>query len=123
MVRRPPRSICTTTLCPDTTFFLTYCSVITIIVFIVLYWLTDLKGINRWTKLFQPAGSNPLLTYIIPFIMWALYSIFHFYPLPDALRTGIIGIVYRSEEHTSELQSLMRISYAVFCLKNKQKST
>src|SRR3546814_3696819 len=28
---------------------------------------------------------------------------------------------YRSEEHTSELQSLMRISYAVFCLKNKIK--
>src|SRR3546814_8075119 len=27
----------------------------------------------------------------------------------------------RSEEHTSELQSLMRISYAVFCLKNKNK--
>src|SRR3546814_8071391 len=27
----------------------------------------------------------------------------------------------RSEEHTSELQSLMRISYAVFCLKNKTK--
>src|SRR3546814_6985550 len=31
---------------------------------------------------------------------------------------------FRSEEHTSELQSLMRISYAVFCLKNqKQQST
>src|SRR3546814_9932411 len=30
-----------------------------------------------------------------------------------------IGIVDRSEEHTSELQSLMRISYAVFCLKQK----
>src|SRR3546814_7139834 len=29
----------------------------------------------------------------------------------------------RSEEHTSELQSLMRISYAVFCLKKKQKQT
>src|SRR3546814_1244476 len=28
----------------------------------------------------------------------------------------------RSEEHTSELQSLMRISYAVFCLKNKQNT-
>src|SRR3546814_5753841 len=28
----------------------------------------------------------------------------------------------RSEEHTSELQSLMRISYAVFCLKNKNKT-
>src|SRR3546814_1503508 len=29
--------------------------------------------------------------------------------------------VWRSEEHTSELQSLMRISYAVFCLKTKRK--
>src|SRR3546814_4642727 len=31
---------------------------------------------------------------------------------------GLLGIL-RSEEHTSELQSLMRISYAVFCLKKK----
>src|SRR3546814_6484082 len=31
-------------------------------------------------------------------------------------------IVQRSEEHTSELQSLMRISYAVFCLKKKTKT-
>src|SRR3546814_8816646 len=30
-------------------------------------------------------------------------------------------LYYRSEEHTSELQSLMRISYAVFCLKKKNK--
>src|SRR3546814_8574723 len=30
------------------------------------------------------------------------------------------GIFHRSEEHTSELQSLMRISYAVFCLKKKK---
>src|SRR3546814_14371245 len=30
-------------------------------------------------------------------------------------------MLHRSEEHTSELQSLMRISYAVFCLKKKQK--
>src|SRR3546814_10483017 len=33
----------------------------------------------------------------------------------------IVGRARRSEEHTSELQSLMRISYAVFCLKKKQK--
>src|SRR3546814_3531566 len=31
----------------------------------------------------------------------------------------LAGVVVRSEEHTSELQSLMRISYAVFCLKKK----
>src|SRR3546814_7970647 len=34
---------------------------------------------------------------------------------------GIQGFARRSEEHTSELQSLMRISYAVFCLKKKNK--
>src|SRR3546814_5479073 len=34
---------------------------------------------------------------------------------------GVHGVGTRSEEHTSELQSLMRISYAVFCLKNKNK--
>src|SRR3546814_20977974 len=32
-----------------------------------------------------------------------------------------VGTCYRSEEHTSELQSLMRISYAVFCLKKKKQ--
>src|SRR3546814_3645502 len=37
------------------------------------------------------------------------------------LGTWYYGIGYRSEEHTSELQSLMRISYAVFCLKKKKK--
>src|SRR3546814_2136803 len=33
------------------------------------------------------------------------------------------GMEYRSEEHTSELQSLMRISYAVFCLNKKIKTS
>src|SRR3546814_4770477 len=52
-------------------------------------------------------------------------------PLPDRLLRGLLALVLphprrfrlalrgRSEEHTSELQSLMRISYAVFCLKKK----
>src|SRR3546814_10295457 len=34
--------------------------------------------------------------------------------------TAVYGARFRSEEHTSELQSLMRISYAVFCLKKKK---
>src|SRR3546814_6570114 len=37
--------------------------------------------------------------------------------------TGIARARLRSEEHTSELQSLMRISYAVFCLKQKHRIT
>src|SRR3546814_5244015 len=51
--------------------------------------------------------------------------------LVSAVHDGIVGDrevrhveeVARSEEHTSELQSLMRISYAVFCLKKKKQDT
>src|SRR3546814_5394351 len=49
-------------------------------------------------------------------------------PPVDAARNKVLGttlmqdIARRSDEHTSELQSLMRISYAVFCLKKKNKS-
>src|SRR3546814_1915217 len=39
----------------------------------------------------------------------------------DKQMSNVTGRLDRSEEHTSELQSLMRISYAVFCLKNKKK--
>src|SRR3546814_5205555 len=41
--------------------------------------------------------------------------------LGEAVRDLVAGDIGRSEEHTSELQSLMRISYAVFCLKQKKR--
>src|SRR3546814_5092842 len=47
--------------------------------------------------------------------------------LPSGIVRGTLSVIGngvvldRSEEHTSELQSLMRISYAVFCLKKKKK--
>src|SRR3546814_2836958 len=53
------------------------------------------------------AAQMPLLVAIIAFLLWRALG---------GKRD------YRSEEHTSELQSLMRISYAVFCL-NKKKDT
>src|SRR3546814_14372448 len=40
-----------------------------------------------------------------------------------AFRTCRGDLLSRSEEHTSELQSLMRLSYAVFCLKKKKRQT
>src|SRR3546814_7968222 len=44
--------------------------------------------------------------------------------LPAAFqRQALVALDRRSDEHTSELQSLMRISYAVFCLTNKTEST
>src|SRR3546814_5559801 len=46
-------------------------------------------------------------------------------PVTPAIRQiayeAAVSLNHRSEEHTSELQSLMRISYAVFCLKKKKK--
>src|SRR3546814_6812680 len=45
-------------------------------------------------------------------------------PFIDSIeRRAVHGLEQRSEEHTSELQSLMRISYAVFCLKKKKNLT
>src|SRR3546814_7180574 len=49
------------------------------------------------------------------------YGMFH--ALQDLSLERTRGILERSEEHTSELQSLMRISYAVFCLKKKKYIT
>src|SRR3546814_979210 len=45
----------------------------------------------------------------------------HGFGVPSRVPGGYF--LRRSEEHTSELQSLMRISYAVFCLKKKKKQT
>src|SRR3546814_9802784 len=42
------------------------------------------------------------------------------YEADDIMSVPVLSIGRRSEEHTSELQSLMRISYAVFCLKKKK---
>src|SRR3546814_9653972 len=49
---------------------------------------------------------------------WLLFTGFNVAFLPMHL-TGLLGMPRQTEEHTSELQSLMRISYAVFCLKKK----
>src|SRR3546814_2853191 len=43
--------------------------------------------------------------------------------IPLSIGGAFFGLLVRSEEHTSELQSLMRISYAVFCLKKKKTKT
>src|SRR3546814_8046788 len=49
------------------------------------------------------------------------YAAAPFYSSPEKREThGDVDRIQRSEEHTSELQSLMRISYAVFCLKKKK---
>jgi hypothetical protein len=70
-----------------------YSAVICCVLFSFLYWLTDLKKINGWTGFIRPAGSNPLLTYIIPFIVYALMRLLHL-SWPDILYQGVYGIIW-----------------------------
>src|SRR3546814_29770 len=61
--------------------------------------------------------------FLVPSVFYMSYF---FLALPAAAilrRTGMKRGMARSDEHTSELQSLMRISYAVFCLKKKNTTT
>src|SRR3546814_4811480 len=92
MIRRPPRSTRTDTLFPYTTLFRSRYPVIVII--------RCARG-NDWPRRARSDHRNLGGTQ------------------PGA--GAYIGAAMRSEEHTSELQSLMRISYAVFCLKKKKK--
>src|SRR3546814_2567668 len=134
MIRRPPRSTRTDTLFPDTTLF-----------------RSQTRGVNVQRRWNGPCPAHRLSTSLRRFqrliddkgwsFRWwsgqppgksygkqandrhnvvryngglARFSCADKAPCNDAGRL-------RSEEHTSELQSLMRISYAVFCLKKKQQ--
>src|SRR3546814_5319524 len=113
MIRRPPRSTRTDTLFPYTTLFrsillsrppptsncLTSWSRILDLTCHLIRWL-------RWSRLrrVMPCRKKSRKS-ALRFLGWR--------------RPANSGGLKRSEEHTSELQSLMRISYAVFCLKKK----
>ncbi|HNR09291.1 MAG TPA: DUF5009 domain-containing protein [Saprospiraceae bacterium] len=71
-----------------------YSSFFSVLAFLLIKWISDLKKSTSWASFFEPAGSNPLLTYIIPFILWAFYRLFDFYPLPDEYRTGLTGVLF-----------------------------
>ena len=71
-----------------------YCSAICCIIYSALYWLIDLKGYRRWTFFFRPAGSNPLLTYIIPDIVFALEMYFGFSLVSEYFHQGLPGILW-----------------------------
>lgn len=70
-----------------------YSAAICCVLFSFLYWLIDIKYKSKWTNFFRPAAANPLLTYIIPFIIYALLHLMHV-KLPDVLQTGITGLLW-----------------------------
>src|SRR3546814_7445329 len=93
MIRRPPRSTRTDTLFPYTTLF------------------RSPDPIFREVKALAATQGSSLKEFVLRAIEKEVAR----------LRQNEKRRPPRSEEHTSELQSLMRISYAVFCLKKKKK--
>src|SRR3546814_8572275 len=97
MIPRPPRSTRTDTLFPYTTLFRSF---LTISVCVKISWFSAAGSAHEACGLGGPGFTSTR----------------HMRQLPAMLSRS------RSEEHTSELQSLMRISYAVFCLTKKKNN-
>jgi heparan-alpha-glucosaminide N-acetyltransferase len=64
------------------------------ILFAFLYWFIDKKKIQTWTGFFKPAASNPLLTYIIPDIIYYLTALTGISLFPQSFRYGWPGILW-----------------------------
>src|SRR3546814_6075187 len=78
-------------------------------------------GLNYWVMLILAPLVVGLFGIVIEkLLLKHLYKLDHLYGLLLTFGLTLLIEGLRSEEHTSELQSLMRISYAVFCLKKKK---
>src|SRR3546814_16582752 len=113
MRRRPPRSTRTDTLFPYTTLF-----------------RSEMRAPGDWENVLRMAGPDKATVAGVrtaalqPLVGKTLAQIAAARGISpeEAAIELVIADHGRSEEHTSELQSLMRISYAVFCLKKKTKN-
>src|SRR3546814_5186110 len=105
MIRRPPRSTRTDTLFPYTTLFRSGSppSRISFACKLPFRCHPSLPGAQGNRSVYLILRRSKCKPYVA-----------------DPLCSRCITLAHRSEEHTSELQSLMRISYAVFCLKKKK---
>src|SRR3546814_2242287 len=112
MILRPPRSTRTDTLFPYTTLFRSVDTKLSL-----LLALRAGEGCNALIAFMQGVswlgGGIPrwLLALLLAALLWH----------SAGRRSALLLAGTSSEEHTSELQSLMRNSYAVFCLKKKRK--
>src|SRR3546814_9156432 len=85
------------------------------------------QGIQYFSRIHRPIGASPSTSVRSWFSSWVNMTVSPLVPYlhpacyPEQSQQGQHALA-RSEEHTSELQSLMRISYAVFCLKKKKQT-
>src|SRR3546814_8888187 len=120
MIRRPPRSTRTDTLFPYTTLCRSGMRTRTIYLLLATVASAAALGLSwpYWRDFsYWPESRVAWAVYFCVGFVLAVY-VFHVFIV-------VVRTLFehdRSEEHTSELQSLMRISYAVFCLKKKNET-
>src|SRR3546814_3397244 len=123
MRRRPPRSTRTDTLFPYTTLFRSPVRIAILTISDSRIAADDRSG-DKLAQLLTAAGhilaARALIRDETDLIVSRLLGWIDDPEVDVVITTGGTGLTGRSEEHTSELQSLMRISYAVFCLKKKK---
>src|SRR3546814_8567025 len=113
MKRRPPRTTRTDTLLPYTTLFRSRQEVA---------WVSAARHINGARRLSLKRYAHTPCCSVRKDTTCPSHQFYvaHRKPCNENVPLALPSITFRSEEHTSELQSLMRTSYAVFCL-NKKK--
>src|SRR3546814_10762646 len=122
MIRRPPRSTRTDTLFPYTTLFRSRVGRPQVGVAVAAHRFVEVVDLE---VLARAVDAERLQHHAVEVV--AVHAEQHVgeerevfrRAIPPRRQAGMCG--ERSEEHTSEIQSLMRISYAVFCLKKKNK--
>src|SRR3546814_10756641 len=113
MIRRPPRSTRTDTLFPYTTLFRSLHGHDLALLLVIVEQRVGFVVVNL-----DAMPDDLFLVVGAAFLVRAIEQALDDFLIGDRQMHSLVD---RSEEHTSELQSLMRISYAVFCLKKKKK--
>ena len=68
------------------------CAAITIILFALMIYLTEILNQRKWYSFIKPAGTSTLTCYLLPYIHYALITLLSIPQLPAVLRTGALGL-------------------------------
>ena len=71
-----------------------YCGGISVAVFVFLYWVVDILKFRKWSAFVGPAARNPLVAYIVPYIIYYFGMWQAFFKLPERFKEGLLGILY-----------------------------
>ena len=68
------------------------CSAFTVLGFVVIYWISDVKRKAHWFNFIRPAGTDTLLCYLIPYFLYSIFRAVHL-QWPEFIITGGVGLL------------------------------